>query len=458
MHRDHAINVFDTQLGMRFPTANERQFLINFLSLICSPGIEAPSSAMRGLITATVDRVYYDFDETNHPKRYLRDEANVVDRALDEIGFEVHEETVWWEVVDVLHAAGKLHESSIAQRYAVPTLGDLVTAAQSEQVASLYASARDTETDQPIMESFQRTISEVVRDYPILSTHTRFSLGQARIVSLDLMDVTVGGASNAAKKQTALMYMLARQVLTRDFFLDEKEFQSATKQGILPDQYLEMHVERARQNLQLPKIFCMDEFHRTGKIDMICEQVIQDGREGRKFNIDLKIASQLIEDFPESIIQIASTLIVCNAGSEASIDIMDENFRLSEGEKDIMRRHLTGPSKKGAPIWAYFRLKGDGSARQKLTLTLGPAEIWAFSTTAEDVVLRTRLYEAIGPRLTRQVLARRFPGGSAKAEIEAQVARMEEIGQRMNESGRGDIIGDLVEELKKQAYLLGTDM
>lgn len=458
MHRDHAINVFDTQLGMRRPTANERQFLINFLSLICSSGIEAPSSSMRGLISASVDRAYLDHEEMNYPRRFLRDENGVVDRALDELGFQDAEETIWWEVVDFLAAAGKLHEASVAQRYAVPTLGDLVTAAQSEQVSSLYASAIDQDTGQPIIESFQRVISEVVRDFPILATHTMFSIDQARIVSLDLMEVTVGGASAAAKKQTALMYMLARQVLTRDFFLDEVEFRSAAKSGDLPDQYLKHHVERARQNLQLPKLLCMDEFHRTGKIEMICEQVLQDGREGRKFNIDLKIASQLIEDFPESIIQIASTLIVCNAGSEASIDLMDENFRLSEGERDVMRRQLTGPTRKGAPIWGLFKLKGDGTARQKLNLTLGPAELWAFSTTAEDVALRSLLYEAIGPRLTRQVLARRFPGGSAKSEIEAQVARMEESGQRIDKEGRVDIIGNLVEDLKKQAYLLQDNL
>jgi intracellular multiplication protein IcmB len=304
------------------------------------------------------------------------------------------------------------------------------------------------------MNSFQRMISEVVRDYPILATHTRFSVGSARIVALDLMDVTVGGASVAAKKQTALMYMLARQILTREFFIDEAEFRSAASRGVLPESYLEYHVKRARENLQLPKLICMDEFHRTGRIEMIIEQVLQDAREGRKFNIDIKIASQLIEDFPPSIIEVATTLVVCNAGSENSIDYMDKQFRLTEGEKRVMRYQLTGPTSKGAPIWVMFKLKKEGAVRQKLNLTLGPAEIWAFSTTAEDVALRGRLYESLGPRMTRQVLARRFPGGSAKSEIESRVARMEEAGSQLSSEQRGDVIGDLVEELKKAAYLI----
>ena len=457
MSRDNSINVFDTQLGMREPTPNERQFLVNFLSLICGNGTEAPSNAMRGLINACVERVYYYFADSQTPRRYMRNEETSIDRVLDELEFDADFETAWWEVVDFLMIHGKEHEASVAQRHAVPTLADLVTASQADQVASLYESATDGDTGQPIMNSFQRMISEVVRDYPILSTHTRFSVGSARIVSLDLMDVTVGGASAAAKKQTALMYMLARQVLTRDFFIDEADFRTAETKGSLPPEFLEHHVKRARVNLQLPKLICMDEFHRTGKIDMIIEQVIQDAREGRKFNIDIKIASQLIEDFPPSMIEVATTLIVCNAGSENSIDYMDGQFRLTEGEKQVMRYQLTGPSSRGAPIWAMFKLK-DGAVRQKLNLTLGPAEIWAFSTTAEDVALRGRLYESIGPRLTRQVLARRFPGGSAKSEIENRISRMEEAGSDLSTEQRGDVVGDLVEELKRAAYLINDDV
>jgi intracellular multiplication protein IcmB len=454
MSRDDAVNVFDTQLGMREPTANERTFLINFLTLICGDGTKPPSVAMRGLITACIDRVYEDLKDDKSPRRYLREDEREVDQALDALGFEAHSETVWWEVVDTLMENGRLYEASIAQRHAVPTIADLVTASQTDQVSSLYASARDPETDQPIMNAFQRMISEVVRDFPILSTYTKFSIGSSRIVSLDLMDVTASGAGPTARRQTAIMYMLARQILTRDFFLDEAEFRSKVNVGVLPKIYLEHHVERARQNLQLPKILCMDEFHRTGKIEMVCDQILQDAREGRKFNVDIKIASQLIEDFPQSIVEIVSSLIVCNAGSENSINYFDRMYGLSDAERYSIRNHLTGPSARGAPVWAMFRLKDEGTVRQRLILTLGPAEIWAFSTTAEDVVLRSRLYEEIGPRLTRQVLARRFPGGSAKSEIEARIAQMEEQGQRVGENERGDVLGAMVEDLKRQAFLM----
>ena len=454
MNVENAINVFDTQLGMRKPTSNERDFLINFLSLICGTGIEAPSQIMTGLITGAIDQVYAGLCPDKQPHRYTHELEPDIDKLLHEIGFETNDKTVWWDVVDVLMLRGHLYEASIAQRYAVPTLTDLIPAVLSNQVANLYREAEDSETTQGMLESFQRIISEVIREYPILSTHTRFSLGSARIVSLDLMDVVTSGDSMAAKKRTALMYMLARQVLTRDFFIHESDFHLAMRDGTLPKMYLEYHVKRARENLQLPKLFCMDEFHRTGRIPMITNQVFQDAREGRKFNIDIKISSQFIQDFPASIVAIATALFVCNTGSEDSITYLDEQFHLTENEKRIMRTQLTGPGKRGAPVWAMFKIAGKGTVRQKLNLKLGPVEIWALCTTSEDVTLRRNLYEILGPRLARKILARRFPGGSAKSEIEDRIARMSEIGGNLSLEQQDDVIGELVEELKSAAYMI----
>lgn len=455
MDKSFAINVFDTQLGMRRPLSAERTFLINFLTLICGDGEKPPTNAMRGLITATIDKAYEEFSDSRNPRRYTRGDILAVDDLLDELGFEAHGETIWWEVVDTLMRAGRLHEAEVAQRMAVPTLQDLVTASNADQIMALYGSAVDADTGQAILSSFRRMISEVVRDYPILGSSTRYSVGAARIVSMDLMDVTARGAGPSARKQTAIMYMLARQVMTRDFFIDEAEIVNMVRSGDLPEEYRSHHVERARSNLGTVKIICMDEFHRCGNIAAVTDQVLQDAREGRKFNIDIKCASQLIEDFPPAIIEVASSILVCNAGSENSISYMDDMFRLSENEKRIMRYNLTGPSSRGAPLWALFRTK-EGQVRQDLILTLGPMELWAFSTTAEDVALRSRLYETVGPAMARRVLAARFPGGSAKAQIEARMVRLEERGERIDDAGRSNIISDLARELTEQAYLMSS--
>ena len=61
---------------------------------------------------------------------------------------------------------------------------------------------------------------------------------------------------------------------------------------------------------------------------------------------------------------------------------------------------------------------GSGRSQLVLTLTIGGQPLWAFSTTAEDVAIRNNLYKRLGPSEALRRLAARFPGGSAKSEVE----------------------------------------
>ena len=69
-----------------------------------------------------------------------------------------------------------------------------------------------------------------------------------------------------------------------------------------------------------------------------------------------------------------------------------------------------------------------------LYLTTGPIELWALSTTAEDRVVRRRLYERFDPRRARAALARAYPGGTIKAELQ----------RRLDDSPDGDLDRDAV--------------
>jgi intracellular multiplication protein IcmB len=247
------------------------------------------------------------------------------------------------------------------------------------------------------------------------------------------------------------MYMLARHALTRDFYLDEDEFRQAVGGGILPSVYQNHHLKRARSSKQMPKRFCMDEYHRTGGIEGIRNQVIQDIREGRKHNNQIAIASQRLEDFDDAILDMATSVYICNAASEHAVGVAVSTFGLNKVAEDVLRHQLTGPTAKGASMYCVFKTK-EGTIRQKLFLTLGPAELWALSTTAEDAALRRSLYEAVGPRAARRALSLRFPSGSAKPEIETRVARIEAEGARLDEKARGSVIDNLSLEIQRQMF------
>ena len=85
-----------------------------------------------------------------------------------------------------------------------------------------------------------------------------------------------------------------------------------------------------------------------------------------------------------------------------------------------MRNLLTGPRSSGAPALLVLGTN-EGRYEQHLINTLGPIELWAFSTSAEDVALRRRLYTRLGASQARQILAASFPGGSARNEIKRRV-------------------------------------
>ena len=63
------------------------------------------------------------------------------------------------------------------------------------------------------------------------------------------------------------------------------------------------------------------------------------------------------------------------------------------------------------------------------------------STTTEDVAIRNHLYKRLGPAETLQRLALRFPGGSAKSEVER---RRRLVG---DESEADDEITNVIQEI-----------
>jgi intracellular multiplication protein IcmB len=422
---EHSINVFDTQLGCRRPMPLERAFLTNFLALLAAPvGQDAPYDGIADMVQFVIDEVYRLFDDTasgSSPRPYESGIDAEVDAALRQANVRLPDNPVWWEVVDALHQAGLDHAGGLAQRRAVPVLSDVLTAVRARQITDLFEKVK-TGTQETAITTFMRMISSAIKAYPILSTHTRFDIGDSRVVALDLDQVAPRGEPGSpAARQTAIMYMLGRQVLGKDFYLNSEVLPQ------LPEAYRAFHAQRIQELRQTPKRFCYDEFHRASA-SMNRAQVKIDIREGRKWGVQIALASQLLDDFDDAMVDQSTSIFIMGAGSEKSIGDVAARFKLSETAQWIMRHRLNGPGPSGAPFLVLLRLK-DGRHEQMLFNTLGPIELWSFSTTAEDAEIRNRLYRLLGPEATRSRLAQVFPGGSAKREIEQRLASLFEQGQ-----------------------------
>lgn len=447
MSPQHAVNVFDTPLGMRKPLPRHRAFLVNFLSVLCNLAGSDSSGALPGLIGASVDQAFETASDSGSPRRYMAGDEPLADSALADLGFAVGGFASWWDAADALFQGGRREEAAAAQRHAAPQLADIVAASRSDQLAALYADATHGPAGEPVLDVLHRVVAEILRDYPLLSGPSKLDLGSARLAALDLAEVTSGDGAAASQPRAAAMFMLARHAATRDWLIESEEVRSAVHSGALPEAYAAHHLQRAEEAKQVPKLLCIDEFHRAGSVPGFRLQVLQDIREGRKRNLRVSLASQLPEDFDGPIMEMASGLFMFSAPPAQCIRKLADSAGLEKREESILRNELTGPGPDGAPMFCAFRHK-DGDCRQKLVLTIGPSELWALSTTAEDVALRDLLYETLGAPEARAVLAARFPGGSAKAEIETRLRRQSESDFPFGNAGiREDVARRLADEL-----------
>ncbi len=421
---DFAINVFDTPLGCRQPSVSGREFLLNFLSILFEQAGDPARGPISGMIGGIVDLAYSQGADAQAPKRYSHGTLPAVDHALKELGFIVADDCTWWEVTDWLFAGGHARLAQLAQTRAVPTLPDLLTASMTHQIEITYGPDGQGESPGNPLHEFRRAVSEAVRDLPILGQATRLGVDGARIVVLDLATVAAGTPDARTQRQTALMAMLARHAILRERDIDHDDLGSMRHRSALPEQYLSLHRAAITARSVQPHQFCMDEFHRLGATAGVRRQVLQDMREGRKRNLRLSLASQYIEDFAGGLLESASSLFLFNTPGPDALARLARLHSLSDHEQHILSAGLDGPGPSGAPLVGLFTTK-TGLTLQQLILSLSPVELWALTSTAEDVHLRTLLCREIDSRKARALLARRFPNGSAKREIDRGMARCE---------------------------------
>jgi intracellular multiplication protein IcmB len=443
MDAKYAVNPFDTQLGCRFPNQMERAHQIGILSMLATPvGSTKPYESASDLAGLLIDEAYRVFSE-DQPRRFERTVEVDVDAALDRIGYKADGVATWWEVEDALFAAGEMHAATLAHRHAVPTLVDMMGMIQSDVIRDTFArnenSAVRISTGELLIDAMSRVISAALREYPVLATSTRFDLGLARVVSFDLDEVARGG-SEAGKKQAAIMYMMARHMAARNYYLDRDMIRS----GRCPAQYLAYHDERVDEIRGNLKTIRYDEFHRTGRMEALRDLIALDIREGRKWNIQITLVSQLLGDFTPDMVTLATGVYILKADSAAMVEEARQMFGLSDTAVERLKSDAHGPGKRGANFLVRYKTKA-GEIIQILTNLIGGMEIWATSTTPEDMGLCNQLADLVGsPQRAWEILAKAYPDGTAKGEVERRR-------KLLNADDDADVIAAMARELAERA-------
>jgi intracellular multiplication protein IcmB len=423
--KDSAINPFDTPLGCDAPLTAHLDFLINLLSLLCTP-IEktAPVDGIAGLLREAVDTTYRRLGRHGEEaKKYDPYTNKDVQAALEKNGFQRDSNTTWWEVVDFLFSLELIPLAVSAQRFAMPVITDVAATCNDPLVRSNFENLNANEGGEKVPAACVRYLTTATKEYPILANPTRFGLGAARIVGLDLQEVTPRGGPGAMR-QSGIMYMVARFVGAAHFFHTDKDIDN------IHAEYREYHRPRFESLASDPKRLVYDEFHRASCIDEnnpLSKQIIADlttaSRESRKQNLSIGLASQQLLDFPKVIVDLSTSVYALGAGNYQEAQEISDRFGFNNAARFSLSK-ISRPTAAGANFIALYRTS-DGESVLYLTNCLGGYAKWAFSTTAEDMRVRNKLYNALGCKRTLEILQKVYPNGTIKEELERRKTRIE---------------------------------
>jgi intracellular multiplication protein IcmB len=413
-----------------------------FISLVTSPGKSEVNENLPAFIRACISKAYETLSDSD-AKPYQLHQNPEVDKKLEYFGMDIDDETTWWEVTDFLFKKNDTHGATIAQRYAVPNINDVVRQANNLAIMDDFGDV-EVNGSEKLNNYFARKMKDVVAEYPALSGATTLDIGEVRILTIDLSEVAKGNTPND-KKRIAIFYQLAR-FLARSFALhpnDARDFKC-------PDMYKSYHERNIKEVYSSIKHFVYDELHRAKTTDdldnsPVHQMITQDEREGRKRKIIVTKGSQIANDFSHDMIVLASSVFILqDPGGEETKDTM-KRFGLPDTAKKILTTKVTGPSPKGSTVLAKFKTK-NGIVVDFLRLRAGTRMRWALSTNKEDINLKDALQDnGLDYQTAIELVSKRFPGGDCVKYVE-QMRRSDtydlEPGQIVEDKIAEEILND----------------
>ena len=438
---EYAINIFDTPVGCDRPFPTDRALIVNLLSLILSPSEGGDISGLSQLASTLVDEIYTN--KIKYPNKYEKYIDVEIDKALELINFTNFNDIYWHEIRDILFDEGLIIEAVLAHRYVVPNLADAsAVLAQSDSIREIFGDAT-IQGGEKLIKACQRQLLSASKDFPILNGSTKFSTGNARIIALDLMDVSPQGGRNE-KRQTSIMYLLAFNLLTKEFFRKKDVVQ------FIPVKYRAHHSKIIEANSSVPAHLCMDEFHRSSEAEQVRANVKMVMREGRKFGVMVTLCSQRETDFDRDMVEMATNVWILDKGTKKSRDYIRDVFAPSEDAIRQLELYVNGPSSHGANL-LYLGVNKTGNIEQILNLKLTPHELWSLSTTPVDVKVRDKLIDNIQYSNAINILSERFPSGTCMPYLESvkTIAKKDMAAESTDEDMASKATNDLVLELTK---------
>lgn len=413
---EYSKNIFDLQLGAKRPLPIERSQIHAFIMLVISESGEPAKEGMSDLVALAIEAAYEFVESENGNRVYTPGAAPILDDLIKKHDIEViPNETELLAVRDEFFELGLYREAEIAQAYYVPTLTELPEIInQSDKLVREYGA------DSSFGDLVGRLSSKIrgaLRQFPNLSCATQLDLAGARIISIDLTNVTDGESGDgSASKKTSVMYSIAAYAAANDYFLDLAQVPYFEKRYRA---YQEKRIGEIAEDL---KVIQMDEFHRPAKSPQALAMVEKYLLEGPKYKVAVTLISQKVVHF-KNLLRICTNLFFLGKPDNQEVEHINDVIKLTESERDVLENKSHGPGPGGSAMLHWMNTN-KGKFSQLVKFPVGPVGLWGLGTSGDDRVIRRKIAARFGGRKSREILARYYPDASIKAEID----RLKDLG------------------------------
>lgn len=489
--KEYAINPFDVKVGLTRPLNDEKTQMVAFLTALLTPtNSNKPYQDTQAFVSFLIESMFDSIQEgteRGNPKLYQYQQNIELDKYIIDneiIEFEKDsrgqplyhrplEQITYFALVRKLH---KLGESQIegskkqvtawrardlAHRLAMPTLPEINSILSDPKTLETFTN--EVATGETMPEFAKRAVAYSISAYPCFAHTTQFDVDTARLVSLDLQEVV----SKQNPQQSSLFVQIARMIGVKKIGLSKGDIQSE----IMPEMFKRYYTQEL-QNLNADKkVLAIDEMHNYRGNSVFMGLLEVDAREGRKWGLELILASQYISDFyfdtpsdsdgatTVDLLSAVTHMCLCTPPEGKDLKIFRDYFDpvdSNTGKYKIPQSTLNSIRLDSNGLTYLSCLKAKSKRyTQLLTLQVASKRLWSLTTTSEDRLIRNIMYELTNGDRTKAIaaLAYYLPSG-AKERVELMRNNMIAENSKVSEEEIQAKANSLVRDLAEQALVI----
>lgn len=313
-----AINLFDTPLGLQYPTYEQLEDIRCLVQLLCKSH-DYPESFLYEMTELVTKKTYERLSELHRPNAYMP----AINARIDETLGRLNAGSVfsWWEVVSILHEAGEHALAQKAQAFAVPKLKDFVETLQTDKHVHDVFGYRFDCTHRSLLDLLTERLLEVMGHWPALSKPTGLSLESWRMTTIHV-DTGLTVPSLRGSQSAAVQYLLARKLLTPGYFTFFDVLY-----GQAPNEFRDYHADYYEREHSIARKICYSDVHALGDCQPLRNRIISDLRQSRKMAIMVTVDLNTLNYVDRDISQSFNSMIIlqpqrlCSAEKQRLMEI-----------------------------------------------------------------------------------------------------------------------------------------